>query len=441
MMRIYAAPLLVLASITALTATGLALRGDTDSVRRQVTLDVPQDDGITTPSKLEVIECSAGNARENTKFPIESSADFIPLTSDDSRGFYVAYSVRTLNGLAPNNNVGQFLFELDGGEVLLYGSGYGNYSVALYNAARDAANVDSVLRGCMGKTPGSTPIRFVSPHWHGDHINPEFIHALENLGWSFVEILYHEDDDYFIRSYYNWQPKDRAKFTLIPHGLCNEEILSYPSPIGKIWFVARKGHAPGAIDVVIDVLDNPSDRVVVLGSTPGGECPDPPEGTRRVMKAHGNIHFQHSPQVVPYGCGVNPADSLTLINGTPGVGQNVVIGMDNPPGDVAPGSIPYLWMSIAPDPRIPCGTTLHLPGMAQAGKVLISTNAADLPDRPVMGAAWTGPGQPTPFTIVIPNDQVLVGLSVYLQGEFIDLTGGLGSRMALTTGLELRIGS
>ncbi|MEW6071182.1 MAG: hypothetical protein AB1726_01125 [Planctomycetota bacterium] len=440
MTRIGPAFLVPSAFLAALAASGVALHS------RSGPFHSPRS-GIPSPGAAAaegawnaLVSCGAENARENTGWPLKNATDFVPLATDDSLGFYVAYSTRTSNGRTPDNNVCQFVFPLDGGEVLLFGAGYGIDPVALNDAAYDAAQVDAILRGCLGRDPASTPIRFISPHWHGDHINPAFLRALANCGWSVVEILYHEDDDWYIRNYYNWTAAERAKFTLFPHQSCNVELTSFASPLGKIWFVSRKGHAPGAIDAVIDVRDNPADRVVVRGSVDGGYCPDPPDGTRVVIDAHGNVLLPPSAEIVPYGCGVNPPDSLRALGGAPRLGARVVLGVDDPTGSVAAGSLPYLWTSLAPDSHVPCGTPLDLPGLAQAGEVLLGQAPGDLVGPPLAGAPWTGPGSPCPFAVDIPGEAILVGTSVFHQGLLIDVAGGPGHRIVLTDAVELRIG-
>ena len=385
-------------------------------------------------------DCDAENARDNHSWPLKMGTDFVPLTSDDSLGFYVVYSARTTNGTTMNNNVGMFVFEIDGGELVLFGAGYGDTFAALNSAHFDAANMDAMLRNCMGRVPESTPIRFVSPHWHGDHINVEFIHELQALGWPIVDIVFHEDDAPFIYNYYNWTWEDETKFTLLSDGACSEEIASYSSPLGKLWFTARSGHAPGAIDAVIDVRGNTQDRFAILGSAPGGACNSLPPGTRNFIKGHGNVLLSTDPQVVPYGCGINPDGSLTVLNGAPRIGAEVVLGVDDPEGDVAVGSLPYLWVSTAPDALVPCGSILSLPGMARQGELLLGDDNSSFLAPPRIGAPWAGAGTPSPFLVDLPYDTALVGKSIFYQGAIIDPLGTNGNRIALTEALELRLG-
>ena len=49
--------------------------------------------------------------------------------------------------------------------------------------------------------------------------------------------------------------------------------------------MGRPGHTPGSIDLVLDVLGNPEDRVLIQGSAPGGCAP--PSGVTLTLAAHG----------------------------------------------------------------------------------------------------------------------------------------------------------
>ena len=99
--------------------------------------------GSRTPPKLDVGICAVDDARLNRSTPIKTSADFVPITGDDSLGFYCVYGVKASATGGVGGNVGIFLFELANGEVLLFGSGYGNISGAnlfVYAVARRNGN-------------------------------------------------------------------------------------------------------------------------------------------------------------------------------------------------------------------------------------------------------------------------------------------------------------
>ncbi|HEX6884172.1 MAG TPA: hypothetical protein VF530_12400, partial [Planctomycetota bacterium] len=66
---------------------------------------------------------------------------------------------------------------------------------------------------------------------------------------------------------------------------CNAELLSYDSPLGRLWVRHRPGHTPGSVDLVLDVLGNPADRWLIQGSSSGG-CPAP-SGVQMTLAAHG----------------------------------------------------------------------------------------------------------------------------------------------------------
>ena len=140
------------------------------------------------------------------------------------------------------------------------------------------------------------------------------------------------------------------------------------------------------------------------------------------------------PEAVPYGCGVNPAGSLTAI-GTPSTGGSLTVEVHNPLGTQAPGSIALLTANLAADPAFPCGTLLPGFGMAGGGApgellVALGGPSADL-------GAWMG--TPVAFDIAIADAPGLVGTSTFLQGAIVDLTPGALAPIGLTEGLELKI--
>ena len=391
-------------------------------------------------------DCPAQNARTNSVAPYKTNLDFVPVTTDDSLGFHVAYSGRTSfsGGQSVAFNVGIFLFPLSDGSLLVFGGGYGDpqgAGTAANSAAYDVANVDAYVRQCLGQTPQNTPIEFVSPHWHGDHINEDFIRQLASKGYNVRSIWYHEDDDSYIRSYYNWTAAEIAKFKTFPDAGCNVEIGSFQSTLGKIWFIARSGHAPGAIDLVLDVRGNIYDRVLVLGSEAGGNCPTPPPYVRWTHNAHGNVTVPIAPEEVPFGCGLNAPGSLVVLSGQAQLGTTLTVGIDDPRGDVAPGSIPMLFSSNKPDPNLPCGTPVQLPFMVRTFEILIDTLNGSGFTPPLMGGPWAGPGQPSAIAVAIPLDPSAVGSSFYLQGALFELGGGgsVLTGMMLTEGMELRL--
>ncbi len=134
--------------------------------------------------------------------------------------------------------------------------------------------------------------------------------------------------------------------------------------------------------------------------------------------------------VTLYGCGVNPAGSLTLLGGSPTLGSTVTLGVDNPLGTQPAGSLPLLALGFAPAPGFPCGVSVPGFGMAGAGasgELLIQLSSLPL----IFGTPWAGAGTPTPIDIPIPSTPALSGLSVYAQGLLFDGSPGA----SLTYGL------
>lgn len=386
--------------------------------------------------------CPGGNARDNVYSPpYEVGIDFIPLATDDSIGFHVVYSGKDNgNGTGTSLNASIYLFEEKGGGLLIFGGGYGDPNgpyTALNSAAFDVANVDAVVRQCLGKSPANTPIDFVWPHWHGDHGNDEFIHALEDAGYPVRSISFHEDDASYIYGF-GWYANDLAKFIELPDGSCNTPIASIETTAGHVWFTARSGHTAGAIDLVIDVLGNVNDRFHIRGSAQGTPCPNPPSGTTDQIESHNNVVLTNLPQVVPYGC-ANPFGSLTAISGTPKPNQLMTFGVDDPTGSVAAGALSFLLISDSPDPAYPCGTLFGTNGTPNPVELLLNTESALALSPPIPGPSWTGPGTPAQINLRIPPDATLKGTSIYLQGYLAKPNGPVGRRLALTDGLELRV--
>lgn len=139
--------------------------------------------------------------------------------------------------------------------------------------------------------------------------------------------------------------------------------------------------------------------------------------------------------VVPYGCQVNPAQSLVQLDGTPKVGTVLTLGVDDPPGSSPPNAAALLLASLAPDPGSPCGTLVPGWGMlGDDGELLVNV----LPPDPVAifgPAAWAGPGTPAAVAIPIPDDGSLVGLDIYVQGVMASaFTVKLAGAAQLTVG-------
>ena len=148
----------------------------------------------------------------------------------------------------------------------------------------------------------------------------------------------------------------------------------------------------------------------------------------------------HCAQAIPYGCGVNPDNSLTVLGGAPSIGTTLVLGVDNPLGTQSSGSLTVVYLSTAPDSAFPCGTLLSGFGMGGgAGELLIDVSPPN-PLRRIAGAAWSGPGVPASVAVRFPSDFALVGSTLYAQGLMIDASAPPGVARGLTNALELRVG-
>ncbi len=140
-----------------------------------------------------------------------------------------------------------------------------------------------------------------------------------------------------------------------------------------------------------------------------------------------------------YGCGMNPADSLSVLSGTPRIGQSVVLGVDNPAGTQNAGAIPVIAPASTPAAGYPCGVAKPGWGMSgPSGELLISL-APPNPLPLLFGAPWAGPGTPAGVSVSIPNTPSLVGSSYYFQGLMFDPTSAV--RFGLTNAIVMTFGS
>lgn len=139
--------------------------------------------------------------------------------------------------------------------------------------------------------------------------------------------------------------------------------------------------------------------------------------------------------VTPYGCGVNPTDSLTHESGDPIPGGSLSIALFDPTGSKPAGSIALLLAAAAPDPAYPCGTPLAGFGLGAAfGELLLDLSA---PVFHVGTAIYPG-GGPVTFALDLPGSPTLAGKHLFLQGALGDAVGGTG--IGLTNGLDVRFG-
>ncbi|NOT31827.1 MAG: PKD domain-containing protein, partial [Planctomycetes bacterium] len=287
-----------------------------------ITLTVAGPDGRSQrvrPRGVTARSCTLASARANRGFPLERGEEFVPITGDDALGFYCVYSGKAVDTGGPgiSNNVGIYVLPLAKGEVLLFGTGYGDANSFVNpseDAAHDARRVDAILRFCLGRTPERTPLYFATPHGHIDHINSDFIRELRRRRYPIADIAFHSADSNSVRNLPGWTTADRAAFRTLRSqtGECQEELASYASPLGRIWLFLRAGHTAGSLDLVIDVQNDPDNRFVVRGSGESyGSCPIP--GVREAIEPHGNALFR-APE--PRLFAASPADGSVLGNTT-----------------------------------------------------------------------------------------------------------------------------
>lgn len=242
----------------------------------------------------------------------ELSHEVIPVGDDGDRFFVVYSSKQGVTGELINN-VKVSLFELaseDGvRRALIFGSGYGNRRPdpekpmvgARNTVGDDLAVIDGVLRGPMG-LPAGTPIVFVVPHAHIDHINPEFLRELEANEYPVEVVWVHVDDEQpmLTRKDFHWTEHERELVrTFGTTGASCEQSaeeagFALETTIGRVWFRLRPGHSPGAVDLILDHRGDADRRWVMLGSAMAGShgagaCEL--DGIRGLFRAHGNTVF------------------------------------------------------------------------------------------------------------------------------------------------------
>jgi len=138
----------------------------------------------------------------------------------------------------------------------------------------------------------------------------------------------------------------------------------------------------------------------------------------------------------PYGCGLAPPQSLVYLPGSvPAPGGTVLIGVDNPAGTQAAGSIPFLVGALSAAPGYPCGIQLAGYGMTgPLGELLVDLSG---PNVAIAGAPWAGPGTPSVFPVPLPDNPALLGSHVYFQGLMVDPFGAFP--LGLTEGIDLLV--
>ena len=172
------------------------------------------------------------------------------------------------------------------------------------------------------------------------------------------------------------------------------------------------------------------------------------EGRTVVVASHhdpprvGRSYFFRLPAFAranPLGCGVNPAGSLVVLAGRPALGTELVLGLDNPLGTQAAGSLGTLVTARRADAHHPCGTLLPGLGMdGGPGEWLLRREATMLVDVRAVGALTAG--APVSAALAIPAAPILIGHHFFVQGALHDTRPVAPVPWGLTTALELTIG-
>lgn len=154
------------------------------------------------------------------------------------------------------------------------------------------------------------------------------------------------------------------------------------------------------------------------------------------------LEYYAPSSVATYGC-ANPPDSLRILAGEPRLGSTLVFGVDNPNGTQSIGSRPYIHFGRNRQPGYPCG--IQLPGFGMGGPGSIGEFLVDLGPGSrlgaLVGAPWSGPGQPVAIPSPIPPNLAYLGVRVYAQAVMFDAHPVTGNRFALSSGLELVLGN
>ena len=146
-----------------------------------------------------------------------------------------------------------------------------------------------------------------------------------------------------------------------------------------------------------------------------------------------------APGVERYGCGVNPAGSISVVSGTPTLGSTLVVGIANPMGTQSLESVPFLAVSALPDASYPCGTIVPGYGMLvpYTGELLLGSS----PFLMLSGPSRVDASSPAEIAVEFPSNAAFAGIVLHAQGLLIDLSPGAQPRVGLTEALRLEVTS
>jgi plastocyanin len=146
-----------------------------------------------------------------------------------------------------------------------------------------------------------------------------------------------------------------------------------------------------------------------------------------------------NPSAVPYGSGVNPAGSLSVISGEPKLGTTFVPGVANTAIPNSSAAFAFLAFSLAPFPNGFLLPGYGMSGPGAPGELLIDVLAPNylfqLGPKPWAG----GLAPPAPFGLGLPPDPAFAGATLYLQGVLAYITPTL--RVTLSNGLAVTLGT
>ncbi len=145
-------------------------------------------------------------------------------------------------------------------------------------------------------------------------------------------------------------------------------------------------------------------------------------------------------QLTPYGSGINPPGSLTVLGGTGALGGTLTLGVSNPLATTSTPNFAFLSLATAPDPSFPAGTPLAGFGLSAPGAIgeLLLSVVPPNPAFTLGPNAWAGAGAPpAPFPLPIPFEVPFAGANLYAQGLLFDPFSG--PSVGFTSGLRIRL--
>ena len=258
-------------------------------------------------------------------------------------------------------------------------------------AIRRGAARDIVSGGGLGTSPGTRKIRFTV---HASHSKLTLVSMLAPSPDWFIGT-----DSFELMK--NGQWIDRASVQLHLYDSGTDSGVSYTSP--------NKDTQPREKIDRITTLSGPfQNRPTLIG-------------TYTLVRVA---------ETLVYGCGVNPAGSMTT-SGEALLGKSVQVSMTDPLRSISNSSVAVFLLATKAQANFPCG--IKIPGLGlgkqgAVGELLIGNVLA-----PVVGGVWSG--NPVRMTLSLPTDSRLIGARLFSQGVFVD-----GSRIALTNAMTLQAG-